>query len=243
MSNTSKSSEKIILALDSMDPNDSIRLVSSIPSLRWVKVGLELFVHGGPELLYLLREHGVRIFLDLKFHDIPTTMSKACCQAARSGVDLITVHACAGSKALVAAKQGAIKGAMERNLPVPTLLAVTVLTSWNEQSFANELLMKQSIHKRVELMAQLAVSAGMGGCICSPLEVAKLRQKHPDPFQLITPGIRLSGDSSHDQMRTMTPLEAVEAGASKLVVGRSITEAKSPFDAFHKICEELTPYS
>ena len=234
-----KPSEKIILALDGMTKVEAFELISQIPELCWVKVGLELFVKSGPELITALREAGKRVFLDLKFHDIPTTMSEACRQAARTGAELITVHACAGRKALSEANNAAILGAKDLDFPPPKLLAVTVLTSWSSSDFAHDLGIQQSLYERVQSMAELAFTTGIGGCVCSPLEVKALRHSYPEPFELITPGIRLPGEALHDQERVMTPSSALRAGASKLVIGRSITRSVNPSEAFQKYCEEL----
>ncbi len=233
-------SEKIILALDGMDPSEAISLVSRIPKLTWVKIGLELFVSAGPDFISILRDKGKKIFLDLKFHDIPNTMEKACSKAAKSGAQLITVHACAGKKALLAANKGALEGASQVNMPSPTLLAVTVLTSWDDRSFNDELLIKESINERVELLAELASNCGIGGCICSPLEVSQLREKYPEPFELITPGIRLRGGLLNDQVRIMSPSEAINLGASRLVIGRPITSAIDPSSAFERFYREIS---
>tara|TARA_Y100001968_G_scaffold332409_1_gene390467 strand:+ start:2131 stop:2859 length:729 start_codon:yes stop_codon:yes gene_type:complete len=233
--------EKIILALDGMSKEESLLLVSKIPKLCWVKVGLELFVRAGPELISVLRDKGKRVFLDLKFHDIPSTMSKACRQAAMTGAELITVHACAGRKALVAARNGAMQGAIESDFPSPTLLAVTVLTSWTPDDIAEDLLIDQPLNERVLTLAQLALSSGIGGCICSPMEVKKMRQLLPEHFELITPGIRLKGEDLNDQKRVMTPSDAISSGASKIVIGRSISRSNSPCLTFEEICHELSP--
>ena len=232
-------SQKIILALDGMNANEAMSLVAKIPKLSWVKVGLELYLSAGPDLLMDLRDKGKRIFLDLKFHDIPSTMFKACKKAAQAGAELITVHACSGSKALSEAQKGAEEGSVSVNLPVPTLLGVTVLTSWGHNDFKNELLFSDSLNERVNLMAHLAFNSGIGGCICSPLEVGQLRRQFPEPFELITPGIRLPDEFTNDQVRIMTPLEAISSGASKLVVGRPITKSIDPSAAFEKYCEKL----
>ena len=239
MSYSRDPSEKIILALDGIDVNQAISLTKQIPEACWVKVGLELFMRAGPDFLSILRDQNKRIFLDLKFHDIPNTMANACRHAVKSRAELITVHCCSGSKALLAANEAAIKAAIEFSLPTPILLGVTVLTSWNSNDFSNDLLIKETIMQRVQLMAELAFKSGIGGCICSPLEVAQLRQKYPEPFQLITPGIRLPGDKLNDQERVLTPSEAIKLGASKLVVGRPITKARNPSDAFKRFCDDL----
>ena len=210
-----------------------------VEGLRWVKVGLELFVQAGPGIVGQLREKGLRVFLDLKFHDIPATMAGACRRAAALGAELITVHACAGSEALKAAQAAAVDGAQQGGLDVPTLLAVTVLTSWDEQRLQQEIAIGQSIGERVPALAQLSATAGIGGCVCSPLEAAALRAQHPEPFALVTPGIRPKGAAVGDQARVMGPAEGMAAGASQLVIGRPITQAEDPSAAFAACCAEL----
>ena len=211
----------------------------SVPELRWVKVGLELFVAGGPAVVQQLRDQGKRVFLDLKFHDIPASMAGACSSAARLGAELITVHASAGSAALCAAQAEALESAAAAGLPAPTLLAVTVLTSWEQARFASELAIGEPLAAYVPRLAQLAAAAGIGGCVCSPLEVAALRAAHPEPFALVTPGIRPAGAALGDQQRVLTPAQAVAAGASQLVIGRPITAAPDPVAAFAACCREL----
>ena len=231
--------EALILALDRPDAASALALAAAIPGLRWVKVGLELFSSAGPQVVAQLRERGLRVFLDLKFHDIPATMAGACRSAARLGAELITVHGCAGSEALAAAQAGAIEGAGAAGLGAPTLLAVTVLTSWDPQRFARELAIDDPIEAYVPRLARLAAGAGIGGCVCSPLEVAALRAAHPAPFALVTPGIRPAGAARGDQQRVMTPAQARAAGASQLVIGRPISAASDPAAAFAACCQEL----
>ncbi len=231
--------DRLIVALDGMTKEEAFSLISSLPGLRWVKVGLELFVSAGPEVLVDLREMGLRVFLDLKFHDIPATMAAACRKAARTGAELISVHACAGSNALSKAQTGALEGAVEAGVPVPTLLAVTVLTSWDEENLRDELVLDQSLEARVDWLAKLAKQSGIGGCVCSPLEVRALRRMHPKPFELVTPGVRHLGSDIGDQARVMSPSAALKAGASRLVIGRPITRANNPADEFRRFCEEL----
>ena len=227
------------MALDGMAPDQALRFASQVEGLGWVKVGLELFVQAGPEVVAQLREQGLRVFLDLKFHDIPATMAGACRRAAALGAELITVHACAGSDALKAAQAAAIEGAQAAGQPLPTLLAVTVLTSWQEQRLQQELAIAQGIAERVPALAQLSATAGIGGCVCSPLEAAALRRQHPEPFALVTPGIRPKGAAAGDQARVMGPAEAMAAGASQLVIGRPITQAIDPSAALARCCAEL----
>ena len=236
---TRPAAERIIVALDGMAPDQALAFSRGVEGLRWVKVGLELFVQAGPEVVAQLREQGLLVFLDLKFHDIPATMAGACRRAAGLGAELITVHACAGSEALQAAQAAAAEGAQAAGLAAPTLLAVTVLTSWEEQRLQRELAIRQDIAERVPALAALAAGAGIGGCVCSPLEAASLRAKHPEPFALVTPGIRPKGSAAGDQARVLGPAEAIAAGASQLVIGRPITKADDPTLAFAACCAEL----
>ena len=236
---TSSAADRIIVALDGMAPEQALAFAASVPELRWVKVGLELFLAGGPAVVRQLRDQGKRVFLDLKFHDIPATMAGACRSAARLGAELITVHACAGSEALRVAQAAAAESAAAAGLAQPTLLAVTVLTSWDPQRFAAELVIDEAVADYVPRLAQLAAAAGIGGCVCSPLEVAALRAAHREPFALVTPGIRPAGAALGDQQRVMTPAQAVAAGASHLVIGRPITAAADPAGAFAACCVEL----
>ncbi len=236
---TRPAAERIIVALDGMAPDQALAFSRGVEGLRWVKVGLELFVQAGPEVVAQLREQGLRVFLDLKFHDIPATMAGACRRAAGLGAELITVHACAGSEALQAAQAAAAEGAQVAGLAAPTLLAVTVLTSWEEQRLQRELAIRQDIAERVPALAALAAGAGIGGCVCSPLEAASLRAQHPEPFALVTPGIRPKGSATGDQARVLGPAEAIAAGASQLVIGRPITKAEDPTLAFAACCAEL----
>ena len=231
--------DRIIVALDGMAPEQALAFTSQVAGLHWVKVGLELFLQAGPEVVAQLREQGLRVFLDLKFHDIPATMAGACRRAAALGAELITVHGCAGGEALQAAQAAAVEGADTAGLHAPTLLAVTVLTSWDEQRLQRELVIGQTIAERVPALAQLSAMAGIGGCVCSPLEAAALRAKHPEPFALVTPGIRPKGSAVGDQARVMGPAEAIAAGASQLVIGRPITKAENPSAAFAACCGEL----
>ncbi len=231
--------EKIIIALDGMNPDEVLSFISKLPNLRWVKIGLELFLSSGPDFLKRLHDMGFKIFLDLKFHDIPVTMASACSQAAKTGAEFISVHACAGSKALFEANNVAIQSAIDEGFPPPTLLAVTVLTSWSSESFERELGIKQPLDNRVLSLVNLAVESGIGGCVCSPLEVNLVRSIYKTPFEIITPGIRLRSNPIGDQSRIMSPSEAIKAGASKLVIGRPITLAREPVEAFNQFIKEI----
>jgi orotidine-5'-phosphate decarboxylase len=231
--------EQIIVALDGLDPPAALQFSEALPELRWVKVGLELFVAGGPEVVLALREQGKRIFLDLKFHDIPVTLASACAKATSMGADLITVHASAGSTALALAQRAVVEAAARADQPTPSLLAVTVLTSWTDAAFHQQLQVGAPLASHVAHLATLAVEAGVAGCVCSPQELAVLRARHPEPFLLVTPGIRPAGSAAADQARVMTPDAAIAAGASKLVIGRPITTSPDPLEAFAACCRAV----
>ena len=238
MKNTNNPGEKIIVALDGMDQNDVFKLLEKIPEVIWVKVGLELFVSEGPDILSILRDKGKKIFLDLKFHDIPTTVSRACFAASQNGVDFISLHTCAGMKALKMAKEATHEGAAKVNLMPPKLLGITILTSWTQERFFADLLIDQSIDQRVKHLAEIASNSGLGGCVCSPREVQSLREIYPHTFELVTPGIRSLGSEINDQSRVSDAFEALKMGASKLVIGRAITQSNDPAYMFKSFCEK-----
>jgi len=239
MKNIDNPSEKIIIALDGMDKNNVFNLLEKIPEIIWVKVGLELFVSEGPDVLSILRDKGKKIFLDLKFHDIPTTVAKACFAASQTGAEFISLHTCAGMKALKMANEAAQEGASKVNLSPPKLLGITILTSWTKESFANDLLIDQSIDQRVLHLAEIALNSGLGGCVCSPREVRSLREIYPESFDLITPGIRSIGSDINDQSRVSDAYEALKMGASKLVIGRAITQSDDPACMFKSFCNKI----
>ena len=232
-------SEKIIIALDGMDKKNVLNLIEKIPEITWVKVGLELFVSEGPEVLSILRDKGKKIFLDLKFHDIPTTVARACYVASQTGAEFISLHTCAGIKALKMANEAAHEGAAKVNLRSPKLLGITVLTSWTRESFASDLLINESIDKRVMHLAEIASKSGLGGCVCSPKEVQSLRKVYPETFELVTPGIRPLGSDINDQSRISDASEAIKMGASKLVIGRAITQSNDPVQMFKSFCDKV----
>ncbi|WP_413678435.1 orotidine-5'-phosphate decarboxylase [Prochlorococcus sp. MIT 0916] len=239
MKNIDNPSEKIIIALDGMDKNNVFNLLEKTPEIIWVKVGLELFVNEGPDVLSMLRDKGKKIFLDLKFHDIPTTVARACFAASQTGAEFISVHTCAGTKALKMANDAAREGAAKVNFKPPKLLGITILTSWNRESLACDLLINQSIDQRVEHLAEIASKSGLGGCVCSPREVNSLRKVYPETFKLITPGIRSLGSDVNDQSRVSDASEALKMGASKLVIGRAITQSNDPSIMFKSFCDKI----
>ncbi|MBW3042512.1 orotidine-5'-phosphate decarboxylase [Prochlorococcus marinus] len=239
MKNLENPSEKIIVALDGMNKNNVLNLLEKIPEIMWVKVGLELFVSEGPDVLSILRDKGKKIFLDLKFHDIPTTVERACFAAAQTGAQLISLHTCAGTKALKMANEAANEGAAKVNLTPPTLLGITILTSWTQESFISDLLIDHSINQRVRHLSEIALNSGLGGCVCSPREVQSLRKICPETFELVTPGIRALGSDFNDQSRVSDASEAIKMGASRLVIGRAITQSHDPAYMFKSFCEKV----
>ena len=239
MKNINNPSEKIIIALDGMDKDNVLHLLEKIPKVIWVKVGLELFVSEGPDILSVLRDKGKKIFLDLKFHDIPTTVARACFSASRTGAEFISLHTCAGMKALKMANEAAKEGAAKANLIPPKLLGITILTSWTQESFVQDLLINQSMDQRVKHLAEIASNSGLGGCVCSPREVQSLRKIYSETFELVTPGIRSLGSNINDQSRVSDASEALKMGASKLVIGRAITQSNDPAFMFKSFCEKV----
>ena len=238
--NIQSSEEKIILALDGLNKNEIINFLKKCPQIRWVKVGLELFCKEGPEIIKTLKNLEKKIFLDLKLHDIPNTMYSTCYHISKLGVDIISLHASAGSSALKISKKASLEGSRELNFKPPILLGVTVLTSFSAADIKLDFNIQTSIEENVLKLAELSFISGLDGCVCSPRELKKLRSTYDNNFQLITPGIRLEENTKHDQKRVMTPKKALLNGASKLVVGRSITQSKNPKRQFLDICDSIT---
>lgn len=232
--------QRIIVPLDVSSASAALALVDAIPEVSFWKVGLELFVSSGPGLIRELKARQKRIFLDLKFHDIPNTMAGACAAAGRYGVDLLTIHAAAGQTAMEVAQQAAIAGAESVGVESPLVLAVTLLTSIDPQTLAVELKIPLDSNSYVLQMALLARDSGLRGVVCSPQEASQLRRFLPADFILVCPGVRPTWADSQDQRRTMTPAQAFHAGATCLVIGRPITAAPDPAAAFARICEECS---
>ncbi|MGN6173949.1 MAG: orotidine-5'-phosphate decarboxylase [Streptosporangiaceae bacterium] len=221
----------IAVALDAPDLETAARWAALVtPHVSTVKVGLELYLRYGPEVVASIRgASGVKIFLDLKLHDIPATVTGAARAVARLRPELLTVHAAGGPEVIRAAVEGA---------PVTTIAAVTVLTSLN-QATLERIGMLGPMSDAVRRLAVLAVEAGARGLVCSPQEVAAVRAEVGPDITLITPGVRPVGSSVHDQARTATPEEALRAGANLLVIGRPITGAPDPGAAAAAIAAPL----
>ncbi len=232
-------SDCIIVPLDVSSQEDAIALIEKLPQVTFWKVGLELFVSSGASILTSLKSRQKRIFLDLKFHDIPNTIAGACAAAARYGVDLVTIHATCGKEGLQHAQTAMQASAEQAGLPTPKLIAITLLTSLSSRSLAFELKIPLELPEYALHMALLAQDSGLSGAVCSPQEVAQLRQSCGTDFTLVCPGVRPTWAEAGDQKRVMTPAAALKAGANYLVIGRPITAADDPARAFDRICEEL----
>lgn len=225
---------KIVIALDYANTQDALQFAEQLdPAICRLKVGKELFTAAGPKLVEALIAKGFGVFLDLKFHDIPTTVAKACEAASRLGVWMLNVHASGGSAMMEAAREG-----VERSGQKPILIAVTVLTSMN-QEMLNEVGVVGSVSDQVLKLASLTQKSGLDGIVCSAQEAPMIRKALGDKFCLVTPGIRPADAALDDQSRVVTPSQALALGSSYLVIGRPITKSKNPLETLIKIHEEI----
>ncbi len=225
---------RIILSLDYPDQEQALNLVKKIdPSRCRLKIGKELFTSAGPALVENLFARGFDVFLDLKFHDIPTTTAKACCASASLGVWMVNVHATGGQRMLAMVREE-----IDKRQHKPLLIAVTVLTSLNETDLV-AIGINYSVTEQVINLARLAKENGLDGVVCSGQEVGILRNEFGEDFCLVTPGIRPQGTKQNDQTRTMTPAQAIDAGSDYLVIGRPITQAPDPLQALIEIEREI----
>jgi orotidine-5'-phosphate decarboxylase len=231
--------DKIIVPLDVPDLESAMALVKLLPEVSFWKVGLELFVANGTDILQFLKGENKRIFLDLKFHDIPNTVKCATQSALKHQVDFLTIHAIAGREALTAAKE-VVKNSGETRLK---LLAISVLTSINSRQLAFDLKIPLELSEYALNNAMMAQECGIDGAVCSPHEAQKLKEICGKDFLLVCPGVRPTWASAKDQQRIMTPKKALQQGADYLVIGRPITEAENPSQAWAKIVEEVESLS
>ena len=230
----SNSPPEIILALDVESRSKARSILKATgEQLKWVKVGLQSYLRDGPDLLSEIAGMGKQIFLDLKLHDIPNTMSKALESLSSLPINMLTVHATAGPDALNKCSKET-----KTMMPEVTLLAVTVLTSMDKGNLS-AIGVDSPVEEQVIKLATLASESGIGGVVCSPLELEILRPALPPETKLVTPGIRPSGSDHGDQKRIMTPSQAHRAGADYLVIGRPILAAPEPSDALAKIIGEM----
>lgn len=224
----------LILALDVPDEAEAIRLLQRLGGeVRWVKIGLQLFTRHGPGLVERVAALGYRVFLDLKLHDIPNTVASAVTSLASLPIDLLTIHTCGGPEMMRAAQ-----AARDAGRPSMTILGVTVLTSMDTAAL-NEVGVPGEPADQVLRLGRLARASGIGGLVCSPLELPVLRRELGPDITLVTPGVRPSGAAADEQKRVLTPAEAARAGASFIVVGRPILKAADPAAAARAVLAEL----
>ena len=232
--------DRHVLALDVDSDREALVIVAELKDdMGMFKVGHQLFTAYGPDIVRRITGRGGRVFLDLKYHDIPNTVTKASAEAVKLGVSIFNVHALGGLDMMKAAAESARETAERHNLPVPIVLAVTILTSIDEKSLRRELKITRSLQREVCHLARLAQRAGMHGVVASPQEVKILRRTVRGNFIILTPGVRPAWAGKDDQKRTMTPAEAFAVGADYLVVGRPVLKAKDRKAAVQRILEEL----
>ena len=241
--------------MSDLDPKDRLIVALDAPTLevaeQWLfelkgiihyyKVGLELFTAHGWKAVNLVKNHGGRVFLDLKLHDIPNTVSRTLAAVCEHEVDMVNVHALGGFEMMRMAREAVEKYSSGR-VKKPQLIAVTVLTSHDQKSLSRELRVRGSIKHEVLHLAGLAKKAGLDGIVCSPEETAWVRRKFKEDFLIVTPGIRPEGADKGDQKRIYTPEKAMKAGSDQIVVGRPITQAANPKEAALEILAAIKTY-
>lgn len=244
----------VIIACDFKSADETIKFLDKLTRIRdevvscddisigagrpYVKIGMELFYAEGPEMIKLLKDRGHKVFLDLKLHDIPNTVKKSMQVLGEYGVDMVNVHAAGGVAMMKAAKEGLMLGAA-RYADKPKLIAVTQLTSTDEETLHNELLIDKPMDEVVRQYALNAKAAGLDGVVCSAFEAAEIHEACGADFLTVTPGIRFKDNAADDQRRVMSPAQAKEAGSDFIVVGRPVTAAEKPIEAYTRCKNEF----
>jgi len=232
--------ERLVLALDVDDLKKADELVSKLSNyVGAFKIGSQLFTAEGAKVVNMVNEKGGKVFLDLKFHDIPNTVARAAEVATKLGVSIFNVHTSGGYEMMKAAAEATKKISVTLGIRKPLILGVTLLTSINQEILEKELGIKKRLEEQVVHLAKLAKTAGLDGVVASSWEIKEIRKACGEDFVILTPGIRPVGKSSDDQKRIMTPREAVKLGADFLVVGRPIRNAANPIEAAKKILREM----
>ena len=233
--------DRLVIALDVDNDQEALGIVAELrDDVGLFKIGHQLFTAYGPDIVRRTIALGGRVFLDLKYHDIPNTVAKASAEAVKLGVSIFNVHALGGFDMMRAAAESAKETAQKLDRPMPIVLAVTVLTSMDEKSLRKELKITRSLQREVAHLARLAQRAGMHGVVASPQELKMLRRAVRGPFVVLTPGVRPTWAGLDDQKRVMTPGEAVAAGADYIVLGRPVLKATDRREAVRKIMEDIT---
>ncbi len=233
--------KRIILALDVSEHNDALDIVRLFKShVDIFKIGSELFTSVGPKIIKEIHFMGKEVFLDLKFHDIPTTVSRSARAAAKLGVFMFNVHTLGGFDMMKQAAQTLRKYSLENNAERPKIIGVTLLTSINQDALRDELGVTVRMHTQVKHLAGLAQRAGLDGVVASPEDAEVIRSRFGKGFLIVTPGIRPSWAAMDDQKRTLTPRKALQRGADYLVIGRAVTSQADPIGALKRIEEEIS---
>ncbi|MFP4521301.1 MAG: orotidine-5'-phosphate decarboxylase [Fibrobacterota bacterium] len=232
--------DRIIIALDTPIVEKAMDLSSKIrDKVSYFKIGKEIFTSAGPDAVIKIKQSGVKVFLDLKYHDIPNTVAKAGIAAASLGADMFNVHASGGLE-MMKKCAGEVKDfCAKKNIAPPLIIAVTILTSIPEERLNKELNMPGPLIDRVLLLAELAKKSGLDGVVCSPAEIKSVKENIGSDFLTVSPGIRPSWAARNDQARITTPAEAVAAGGDYLVIGRPVTASEDPSAAAAKILDEI----
>ena len=240
MNNPNNPKDKIIFALDVEHFREAQQWVNLLKDRVGVfKVGKQLFTHAGPKVVDMIRQKGQKVFLDLKFHDIPNTVARAGEEATKLNVAMFNLHALGGFTMMKKTVEGSRAVAKSLGIPRPLILAVTILTSMDEETL-KEVGVQGPLLEEVGRLAHLSMKAGVDGVVASPQEIGIIRQRCGEKFLIVTPGIRPPSDKKDDQKRTLSPKEAISAGADYLVIGRPIKEAKDPIEAVQRIIEDIS---
>lgn len=226
----------VIIACDFPSAEQTLAFLDRFTGRKpFVKIGMELFYAAGPDIVRQIKARGHKIFLDLKLHDIPNTVRRAMAVLSNLDVDLVNLHAAGTAEMMKAALEGLTRPDGTR----PLLIAVTQLTSTNQEALEQELLIEKPIDEVVMSYAENAKKAGLDGVVCSPLEAEKVHARCGESFLTVTPGVRFADGDRGDQKRVMTPEQAKEIGSDYIVVGRPITQAQDPVAAFERCCREF----
>lgn len=235
-----KIQDRIIVALDVSTFQEARALIDKLrDNARWFKVGPQLFTSIGPDIIREIKDKGKKLFLDLKFHDIPNTVARASEAATELGVDMFNIHISGGLEMMRAAAEATKLRASELGVPKPILLGVTILTSIDGITFQTDFSSSNSLAEQIVYMARLAQRAGLDGVVASPNEIQLIRTACGDNFVVVTPGVRPEWSSLDDQRRTMTPAQALAAGADYVVIGRPVYRSSEPAEAMARILQQI----
>ncbi len=230
--------DRIIVALD-CSADQAMRLADQLMGkAKWIKIGMTLYYACGPSIIHYMKKLGFNVFLDLKLHDIPHQIHGAAFSAATEGADMITMHTLGGEKMLEAGQDGVNKACELVGREKTITLGITVLTSMDDEALS-QVGIHRSAAEQVDLLAEVARTSGISGVVASPQEASMLRELLGPDAYIVTPGVRPKGSDKGDQSRVATPAEAFAAGASHIVIGRPITQADNPAEAFEAIAAEL----